>query len=102
MESYGVKEISIPARSPAIILIQNFSSLISSKLKSEAIEKKITHELFQQFSEQIMTTITSYSTREIDKNYWKYAQKNEDFEEQRTTFKVLEFVFTGHLFDCYM
>ena len=33
----------------------------------------------------------------------KYAQKKEnDCKEQRKTFKVLEFVFTGHTCDCYM
>ena len=67
MESYGVKQISIPARSPDINPIENFFNLISSKLQSDAIGKNITHEIFEQFSERIMTTITSYSVREIDK-----------------------------------
>lgn len=101
VESYGVKEISIPARGPAIKPIQNFSNLISSKLQSEAIDENITHETFEQFSEQIMTTITPYSPREIDK-ILKVSQKNEGCKEQRGTFKVLEFVFTGHTLDCYM
>ena len=64
MKSYGVKQISIPARSPDINPKENFFNLISSKLQSDAIEKNITHETF---SERIITTITSYSVREIDK-----------------------------------
>ena len=39
-------------------------------------------------------------TRDIIK---KYAQKTEnDCKEQRRTFKVLEFVFKGPTFDCYI
>ena len=67
MESYRVKQITIPMRSPDINSIQSFSNLISSKLQSHAIEENITHETFEQFSEQIMRTITPYSAREIDK-----------------------------------
>lgn len=67
MESSRVKQVTIPARSPNINSIQNFSNLISSKLQSYAIEENITHETFEQFSEQIMRTITPYSAREIDK-----------------------------------
>ena len=51
MESYGVKQISIPARSPDINHIENFFNLTSSKLQLDAIEKNITHETFEQFSE---------------------------------------------------
>ena len=46
---------------------QKIFNIISSKLQSDAIEKNITHETFAQFSERIITTITSYSVREIDK-----------------------------------
>ena len=67
MKSYRVKQITIPARSPDINSIQNFSNLISSKLQLDAIEENIPHETFEQFSEQIIRTITPYSAREIDK-----------------------------------
>ena len=67
MESYGVKQISISARSPDINPIENSFYLISSILKSDAKEENIMLEAFEQLSEQIMTSITSYSIREIDK-----------------------------------
>ena len=67
MESYRVKQISISARSPDINPIESFSNFISSKLQQDAIEKNITYETFQQFSEPILTSITSYPLREIDK-----------------------------------
>ena len=67
VESYGVEQISIPVRSPDINPIEKYFNLRSSKLQSDAIEKNITHKTFGQFSEQIITNITSYSVREIDK-----------------------------------
>ena len=35
--------------------------------QSDAIEENITLQTFEKFSERIMTSITSYSVREIDK-----------------------------------
>ena len=66
MESYGVKQISISAKSPHINPIENILDFISSKLQLDATEENITLETFEQFSERIMTNITSYSVREID------------------------------------
>ena len=40
---------------------------MSSKLQWDAIEKNITYERLEQFSERIMTSITSYPVREINK-----------------------------------
>ena len=40
---------------------------MSSKLQWDAIEKNITYERLAQFSERIMTSITSYPLREINK-----------------------------------
>ena len=67
MESYRVKQISIPARSPDINTTEFFFNFMSSKLQQDAIEKNITYETFEQFSEPILTSITSYPLREIDK-----------------------------------
>ena len=40
---------------------------MSSKLQWDATEKNITYERLEQFSERIMTSITSYPVREINK-----------------------------------
>ena len=66
MESYGVKQISISARSPHVDPIETFLNFISSKLQLYGTEENITLETFEQFSERITANITSYSIREID------------------------------------
>ena len=43
VESYGVEQISIPARSPDINPIEKNFNLRSSKLQSDAIEKTFGH-----------------------------------------------------------
>ena len=40
---------------------------MSSKLQWDATEKNITYERLEQFSERIMTSMTSYPVREINK-----------------------------------
>ena len=67
MGSYEVKQISITAKSPDINPIESFFNFMSRKLQQDALEKNITYEIFEQFSERIMTSITSYPVREIDK-----------------------------------
>ena len=46
---------------------QVLKHMINVKLKKEALEKKITDESFEQFSERVKSTICNYPSKEIDK-----------------------------------
>ena len=64
--SSGVKRIIITPKTPDINPIESFFNFMSRKLQQDALEKNITYKIFGQFSERIMTSITSYPVRKID------------------------------------
>jgi hypothetical protein len=63
----GAKVFKIPARSPDLNPIENFFNSVSMKLNNDAIEKKITRESVDEFSQCVRKTMQSFSTEEIDK-----------------------------------
>ena len=65
--SSGVKRIIITPKTPDINPIESFLNFMSRNLQQDALEQNITYKIFEQFSERIMTSITSYPVREIDK-----------------------------------
>ena len=57
----------IPPRSPDLNPIENFFNLVVQKLNNEAIEKDITDETFQSFSERVKRCMLSFPVKVIDK-----------------------------------
>ena len=57
----------IPPRSPDLNLIENFFNLVVQKLNNEAIEKDITDQIFQSFSELLKRCMLSFSVKVINK-----------------------------------
>ena len=57
----------IPPKSPDLNLIENFFNLVVQKLNNEAIEKDITDEIFQSFSERVKRYMLSFPVNVIDK-----------------------------------
>ena len=57
----------IPPRSPDLNPIENLFSLAVLKLNNEAMEKDITDETFQSFSERVRRCILSFPVKVIDK-----------------------------------
>ena len=63
----GAKVFKIPARSPDLNPIENFFNSVSMKLSNDAIEKQITRESLDEFSQRVKKTMQSFSSEEIDK-----------------------------------
>ena len=57
----------IPARSPDLNPIENFFNIMVKELNKQAIEKKITKESFEEFSNRIKQTMLTYPIQKIDK-----------------------------------
>ena len=58
---------SIPPRSPDINCIENFFHLVEMKLQEDTIEKGITEETIEEFSNRVKNIIKTYPIRQIDK-----------------------------------
>jgi len=57
----------IPPRSPDLNPIENFFHTLTKRLKSDALEKKITKESFEELSTRVKETVLRCSSTEIDK-----------------------------------
>ena len=57
----------IPPRNLDVNLIENFFDLVVQRLNNEAIEKDITDETFQSFSERLKRSMLSFPVKVIDK-----------------------------------
>ena len=66
-ENMGSKVFSIPLRSPDLNPIENFFHSISVKINEDSLNKIITHETFQEFSERVKSIIVNYPTLKINK-----------------------------------
>ena len=66
-DALGAKMFSIPARSPDLNPIENIFHLVRKKLRKDALEKKIVHETYEEFSQRVVTTIEKFSKKIIDK-----------------------------------
>lgn len=67
LEKMGCEIFSIPPRSPDLNPIENIFHLVRDQLKSDALEKKIEHETYQEFSKRVAETICVFSKEIIDK-----------------------------------
>ena len=61
------KFFKIPARSQDLSPIENFFNSVTIKLNNDAIDKKITRESFEEFSQCVKETMLSFSSKEVDK-----------------------------------
>ena len=61
------KVFRIPARSPDLNPIENFFNSVTIKLNNDAIDKKITRESFEEFSQRVKEIMLSFSSKEVDK-----------------------------------
>jgi len=59
--------MKIPARSPDLNPIENFFNLVKNALRQQAIDDKITHETFEQYSERVTRTLLNYPVTVINK-----------------------------------
>jgi hypothetical protein len=63
----NAKLFSIPPRNPEINPIENLFHLIQSKLDRDALDRNITKETFERFSERVKETMENYPVDTIDK-----------------------------------
>lgn len=66
LQLIGAKLLSIPARSPDINPIENFFHLVKRELRKDALERNITSESYNEFSEHVINTITTFPFQRID------------------------------------
>ena len=63
----GANLVSLPPRSGDIHFVENIFHIVKTSLREDALNRNITHETFEQFSERVATTIKSLDRRLIDK-----------------------------------
>ena len=63
----GANLVSLPPRSGDIHFVENIFHIVKTSLREDALNRNITHETFEQFSERVATTIKSLDGRLIDK-----------------------------------
>ena len=61
------RKFSIPARSPDLNPIENIFHIVKKKLHQDALEMKIEHEDFEQFSDWVKTTLESVPVDVVDR-----------------------------------
>ena len=67
IDAVGGKIFSIPPRSPDLNPIENFFHLAGNRLRAEAIEKKISSETFEEFSQRVVDCLQNFNSEDIDK-----------------------------------
>jgi hypothetical protein len=67
LDDVNAKLFSIPPRSPDINPIENLLHLIQFKLDRDALDRNLTKETFERFSERIKETMENYPVDTIDK-----------------------------------
>ena len=67
LDAVNAKLFSIPPRSPDINPIENLFHLIQAKLDKDALDRNITKETFERFSERVRETMENYPVDTIDK-----------------------------------
>ena len=63
----GAKLVPLPPRSGDIHFIENIFHIAKMALEKDALDRNITHETFQEFSERVATTFHSLDTALIDR-----------------------------------
>ena len=63
----GARMFAIPPRSPDINPIENFFHLLQIESTKQALERKIRHETFIEFSAHVKDTVLNFSASTIDK-----------------------------------
>ena len=66
MDRMSAKMVGIPARSPDLNPIENVFHLVKKKLESDAIERQITSESFEQFCNRVKHTLLNFPTKTVD------------------------------------
>ena len=67
LDTVAAIKFSIPPRSPDFNPIENVSNFVKSELRTQAFEKNINYETFEQFSPRVMHTLENTPTKYIDK-----------------------------------
>lgn len=67
LSEVGALLFKIPPRSPDINPIENLFNVVSAKLEKDALDKQITHETFDQFSNRVERTIMNFDIKVIDR-----------------------------------
>ena len=67
IHAIGARKFNIPPRSPDINPIENIFHQVKRKLNSDALEKHIEHENFENFSKRIKQTMEDFTKDVIDK-----------------------------------
>ena len=68
LNTVGAIKFSIPLCSPDFNPIENIFNFVKSELRTQAFEKNINYETFEQFSLRIKHTLENTPTKYIDKN----------------------------------
>ncbi len=75
MVKYAAKLLAIPPRSPNLNPIENVFHLVRKELKAEAIEKRISAEIYEEFSKRVSRTLYEFDARTIDKTIESMADR---------------------------
>ena len=67
LDTVGAIKFSIPSRSPDFNPIENIFNYAKSELRTQAFEKNIDYETFEQFSIRVKHTLEKTPTKYIDK-----------------------------------
>ena len=67
LDTVGAIKFSIPPRSPDFNPIENIFNFVKSELRTQAFEKNINYETFEQFSVRVKHTLENTPTEYIDK-----------------------------------
>ena len=66
-DALGCQVFSIPARSPDLNIIENIFHLLRVQLKKDALDLKIEHETYHEFSKRVAQTIKNFPKETINK-----------------------------------
>ena len=67
MDQLGAHLFCIPARSSDVNPIENLFHQVLRELRKQVLQKQITSETFEEFSERVKTTLLQFPYAEIDK-----------------------------------
>ena len=67
IDGTSAKMFAIPARSPDLNPIENIFHLTKRKLQADALDKRITNETFEEFSNRVRKTLLDFPTDVIDR-----------------------------------
>ena len=88
-DKIGARKFSIPVRRPALNPIENIFHIVKKTLQQDALEMKIQHEDFEEFSRRVKKTLESVPVDLVDRTI-RSMDKRRDLivkrKEQRTRY----------------